>query len=133
MIHDILQTDIELATRLRDDQRSDEEVIRALVYRGVDRGKAAQLMDDLRSGRKVTAQSPLPPELNLRRRSRTTSTASETGERLPPRSSEAQPRSQPALSSPHQGRKGPRPSWRVFLALAALAIGVVAFILFQRH
>ena len=42
MTHDILQSDIDLAIKLRDDQRSDDEIILALVHRGVDPGPAAR-------------------------------------------------------------------------------------------
>ena len=50
MTHDILHSDITLATRLMGDHRPDQEIILALVQRGVDPAKAAKLLDDLRSG-----------------------------------------------------------------------------------
>jgi hypothetical protein len=130
MTHDILQSDIELATRLRADQRPDEEIIRALVNRGIDPGLAAQLADDLRSGRKITARSALPPELNLRRRSRAASPAPETGERPPTRSPAARSHSQPAAALPRQRQKGSRLLTRISLALAGLAFVVLAFVVF---
>ena len=70
MTHDLLQSDIDLAIRLKDDQRPDAEVIQVLVHRGIDSGKAAQLLDDLRSGRKVNAKAPVPSEFALPRRTR---------------------------------------------------------------
>ena len=70
MTHDLLQSDVDLAIRLKDDQRPDAEVIQVLVHRGIDSGKAAQLLDDLRSGRKVNAKAPVPSEFAPARRTR---------------------------------------------------------------
>lgn len=132
MTHNLLQTDIELATRLMVGQRPDEEIIRALMYRGVDPSLAAQLVDDLHNGRDVTARTPLPQELHLRRRSRSASKAPETSERSPTPSPAAEPRSEPPPSRSREGRKSSRLLVRISLGLAALALVVLAFVLYQR-
>ncbi|HOX57787.1 MAG TPA: hypothetical protein P5205_06180 [Candidatus Paceibacterota bacterium] len=115
------------------DQRSDEEVIRALTQRGVDPGQAALLVADLRSGRKVTVQSPLPPELNLRRRSRSARTSSETTQPEPAPVPAAKPRSEPAESQPQAGGSKSPFLARVLIIPAILVLMVVAFILYQRY
>ena len=95
MTHDILQSDIELATRLRDEQRPDEQIISALVHRGIDPAKAAQLVDDLRNRRRPSVQAQLPAEFSLPRRSKPRSAAQENQNGQPPRSSPPPPRNQP--------------------------------------
>jgi hypothetical protein len=132
MTHDILQSDIELATRLRDGHRTDEEIILALVHRGVDPGKAAQLADDLRSGRKATVESPLPAELTLARRSRSRSSARRASQSPPKRSPEPESRRKPRAQPTASGRKKPAVIWLVTAALAVLSIGVVGNALRQR-
>ncbi len=54
MTDDILQSDIELARGLIQARQDDKQIIEALTHRGIDSGKAAQLINDLRQGRKVT-------------------------------------------------------------------------------
>ena len=95
MTHDILQSDIALATRLMGDQRPDEEILRALVYRGVDPAKAAKLLDDLHSGRKPEVRPPLPSEMTLPRHPRSSSTARETSRESSTRSQEPAPPPEP--------------------------------------
>ncbi len=131
MTSDILQSDIELATRLRGDQRPDDEIISALTHRGVDPAKAAQLLDDLRNGKNVTGQSALAPELGLRRRSRTVSAAPASGERPPSRSPAAKHRSPSAPPAPRE-RARSKLSPGLLLALAAVALVLVGFVLFPR-
>ena len=133
MTHDLLQSDIELATRLRDGHRSDEEIILALVQRGVDPGKAAQLADDLRNGRKATVESPLAAELTLGRRSRSRSAVHRTGQSLRRRSPEPESRRRRPEHRAALGRKKPAVIWLVVAALAVVAIGVVGNALFHRH
>src|SRR5512137_53536 len=113
MTHDVLQSDIELATRLRDDHRSNEEIILALVQRGVDPGKAAQLAEDLRSGRKATVESPLPAEFTLPRRSRSRSAARRESQSPPRPSPEPEPRREPPAQPTASGRKKPAVIWLV--------------------
>jgi hypothetical protein len=133
MTHDIIQADVELATRLIADQRTDEEIIRALGHRGIDPQQAAQLLDDLHGGRKVTAKAALPPELSLRRRSRSASTTSDTGQRSSAHSPSAKPR---AEAAGHRSRKGQDASptfWRAFFVIAVVALAGVGFVLYQRY
>jgi hypothetical protein len=105
MTHDILQSDIILATKLVADQLPDEEIILALVHRGVDPAKAANLLDDLRNGRKPTAQSPLPSEMSLSRRSRSRSASHGASQNSPTRSPEPEPRRQRPSAPATRGGK----------------------------
>jgi hypothetical protein len=133
MTHDILQTDIDLATRLKDDQRPDEEIILALAHRGVDAAKAVELVDNLRNGRPPTSQPLIPPEFARSRRSRSRNVAREPGQNPPTRSapaaSRAERQSQPAL----QGRKKSVVLWLAAVALVGLAVAVVALVLSRSH
>jgi hypothetical protein len=133
MTHDILQTDIDLATRLRDDQRPDEEIILALAHRGVDAAKAAELVDNLRNGRAPTPQPLIPPEFARLRRSRSRNVARETGQSPPtrpaPAASRVERQAQPAI----QGRKKSVVLWLAAVALVGLAIAVVALVLSRNH
>ncbi len=131
MTSDILQSDIALATRLRDEQRPDDEILRALMSRGVDSAKAAQLLDDLRHGREVRGRSTLAPELGLRRRSRAASTPVEGDERPPTPAPPVKPRNRTPPRAPHR-HESPRTFPLLFLALVALAVVVVGLVLFQR-
>ena len=70
MTHNILPIDIELATRLLAAGSPDDAVITTLGYRGIDSAAAAQLVEDLRNGRRVTSQLPPGLEITPRRRSR---------------------------------------------------------------
>jgi hypothetical protein len=133
MTPDILQTDIELATRLRTEQRPDEEIILALVYRGVDRGSAAKLVDDLRNGRARTSQSPLPPEFAHARRSRSKKATGETGQSSPSISPQAESRHGRRARRVAQSRKKAAAIWLVTTVLVGLAIAVVVLVLSRRH
>jgi hypothetical protein len=133
MTHDILQTDIELATRLRTEQRPDEEIIQALVYRGVDRGSAAGLLDDLRNGRARTSQSPLPPEFAQGRRSRSKKATGGTGQSSPAISPQAESRHGRRARRAVQSRKKSAAIWLATTVLVGLAITVVAVVLSRRH
>jgi len=133
MIHDILQTDIELATRLRTEQRPDEEIVQALVYRGVDRGSAAGLVDDLRNGRARTSQSPLPPEFAHGRRSRSKKATGETGQSSPAISPQAESRHGRRARQVAQSRKKSAAIWLVTTVVVGLAITVVALVLLRRN
>jgi hypothetical protein len=133
MIHDILQTDIELATRLRTEQRPDEEIIQALVYRGVDRSSAAGLVDDLRNGRARTSQSPLPPEFAHGRRSRSKKVPDGTGQSSPAVSSPAESRHGRRARRVAQNRKKAAAIWLATTILVGLAITVVVLVVSRRH
>lgn len=132
MTHDILQSDIELAKRLRDSQHPDEEIIRALVHRGIEAGIAAQFVDDLRSGKKVTAQSPTPAEFAPRRHSRSGRTAPRMREDRAARPPAAEAPSQPEAPPARQDRKNPKRLWQLLAVLAGLALLVIGITLFLR-
>jgi hypothetical protein len=132
MTHDILQSDINLAIRLKSDQRPDEEIIQALVQRGVDPVKAAQLLDDLRNGRNTNAGAPLPAEFGLARRSRSRSAARRTGQSPPARSSEPDSRRERPTPPTSPRRKKPAVIWVVLASILILAIAVIGIVLFQR-
>jgi hypothetical protein len=61
MIHEILTSDIGFAQGMMDSGHPDAEILEYLASRSLDPAKAAQLVDDLRHGRKPKAQ--LPSEL----------------------------------------------------------------------
>ena len=58
MKRDIFQSDIDLAKHLICSKAADDEILRALARRNVEPTKAAQLVNDLRSSRPVTAADP---------------------------------------------------------------------------
>src|ERR1035438_8941236 len=64
MIHEIVSSDIEFAQGMMDSGHADAEILAYLASRSLDPAKAAQLVDDLRHGRKPSAQLPfeLHPE-----------------------------------------------------------------------
>jgi hypothetical protein len=61
MTHDILESDIELATKLLRSNQPVPEILNTLVRRGIDPGKAVQLVEDLREGKTVRPDLPLTP------------------------------------------------------------------------
>lgn len=133
MTHDVLRADIDLATRLRDDHRPDDEIILALVHRGVDPGQAAQLLDDLRKGIKPTPQSPVPPEMTLARRSRTRSVPPGNGPTRSSRSSRATSRDGSPAQTADRGRKRTAVFWLTVVIFVVLVIAAGTFILIQRY
>lgn len=58
MIHEILSSDVDFARGLIDSGHSDPEILASLASRGLDPAPAAQLLDDLRHGRKPSANLP---------------------------------------------------------------------------
>ena len=133
MTHDILQSDIELATRLIGDRRPEGEIIRALVHRGIDPVKAAQLLSDLRSGKKVTSQSSAPLEFSLRRRSRPRHHAPETEESPSAPPPEAEVHRKPSGRPAGQDQNSSKVFRWMFAVLVGLALVVVGILLFQRY
>ena len=131
MTHDLLQSDIDLAIRLKDDQRPDAEVIQVLVHRGIDSGKAAQLLDDLRSGRKVNAKAPVPSEFALPRRTRAERHLTE--EPSPAPSPAPHHHSGHAARSRGRGRASLKRFRQVFLVLVGLAVVAVSAVLYLRY
>jgi hypothetical protein len=132
MTHNILHSDVTLAKRLMNEQRPDQEIIQALVHRCVDAAQAAKLLDDLRSGGKVTVQSTLPSEMGLLRRSRSRKSASGHGEGSPAPSREPESRQQPPPSRAPRGRKQPKVAWGVIVAVVILVIAAASFTLYWR-
>jgi hypothetical protein len=61
MIHEILQSDVELARGMVNSCHPDAEILAFLASRGVEPAKATQLLDDLRHGRQPNVQLPFVP------------------------------------------------------------------------
>ena len=122
MIHSVLPSDIELATRLREAGHPDDEVVAILLRRGIAQAAADQLMDDLRNGRRIETQIPAGLEIAPRRRSR-----EKRGRPGPPRESsrpdapleQEQPEEQ---SAQPQGKKSKFRFWP-WVIVILLAVG----------
>jgi hypothetical protein len=56
MIHEILSSDVEFAKGMLSSSHSDVEILAYLTSRGIEPAKAANLLDDLRHGRKPSAE-----------------------------------------------------------------------------
>jgi len=120
MIHEILQSDVELARGMLDSSHTDAEILSYLASRGIEAAKAAQLVDDLRHGRAPIVQSPFGPDL------------SSSGARAKPRAAmpEAAAPAQPPRHHSHRRRHGGGgiPWWFVLLAVIfLLALGYALF------
>lgn len=61
MIHEVLQSDVEVARRLISSGHPDPEIVVALTARGIEPAKATQLLDDLHHGRKPAVQVLVVP------------------------------------------------------------------------
>ena len=133
MTNEILRTDIELAIRLIDEKRPTEEVIAALVPRGIDRAKATQLVDDLRSGKRVDVQATLPIELGLARRSRSRSGSRGANQDQPSHSSQAESRREPSRRTSAHSHKQSAAPWLVPALIVVLVIVVGGILVFQRY
>jgi len=123
MTRNILPTDIELASRLVAADRPAENVIAALVSRGVDSASAAQLADDLRHGRKVAPEIPPTLEIAPRRRRPPKGTPPQSPPLPPSPPPEAQPRRKRRT---RPGAEKPKLSV-VHWLLGAAAVGAVVF------
>ena len=133
MTNDILRTDIELATRLMEEKRPAEEIIAALIPRGIDRAKATQLVDDLRSGKKVDIQATLPMELGLARRSRSRSGSRGARQDQSSHSSQAESHREPSRrTSAHSHKKSAVP-WLIPALIVVLVVLVGGILVFQRY
>jgi hypothetical protein len=133
MTHDILRSDIDLAIRLRDEQRPDDEIILALVHRGVELGPAAQLLDDLRKGIKPTPHSDVPLEFTMERRSRAKDAASGNGPARRSHSSRRTSRNGSPAQPAGQGRKRTAVFWLAVTIFVGLVITAGSVILIQRY
>ena len=58
MIHEVLPSDVEFVRGLLNGSHSDAEILAALASRGLEPAKAAQLLDDLRHGRRPDTHVP---------------------------------------------------------------------------
>ncbi len=135
MTRNVLPTDIELASRLVAAGRPTENVVAALVSRGVDAASAAQVADDLLHGRKVEPQIPAALEITPRRRHRSKD-ASPPGEPIsaapPP---EAPPRSRPRSRSGSKRGKLTIVQWLLGVAAGCAVVGAIGMLVVdaRRH
>jgi hypothetical protein len=132
MTHDILHSDILLATRLIDDQRPDEEILQALAHRSVDPVKAAKLLDDLRNGRKPEPQSLLSAEMTLPRRSRSRSGARQPSKGSSNRSQEPGPAAKPPRRPTHPRQSNAGLTKVLAASVLVLAMATAGIILLKR-
>jgi hypothetical protein len=61
MIHEILESDVEVARELINSSRPDTEIVAALAARGIETAKATRLLDDLHHGRKPVVEMLVVP------------------------------------------------------------------------
>jgi hypothetical protein len=61
MTREILETDVEFARRLLKEDRLDSDILRALGLRGLEAANSANLLADLRAGRKIRSKMILLP------------------------------------------------------------------------
>jgi len=128
MIRDILQSDVAFARRLLNENPAEAEIVQALIRRGLDPDKAAQLVSDLRDGRPVSYDANASLEFTPRRRSRSRSNAAGTANGPSGSSTESAPRRKP--SAPPAARPGRRRfPWKLFIALLALALALQAIVI----
>ena len=133
MTHEVLRADIDLAMRLRDEQRPADEIITALVHRGVSPSQAVQLLDTLSKGEKPISKSPMPTEMTLTRRSRSRSVSREDDPVSPARHSRPKVRSGSASRSTSHARSVTSLVWLAIAGFAVLVIVVGGIVLIQRH
>jgi hypothetical protein len=122
MTNDVLQSDIALATRMVGERCSDEEILRTLAHRRVDPAKAAKVLEDLRSGRKPEAKSPLPSEMTAQRRSRSRSAAREAKRVSSDLSQPSRPAPKPTQRPTRPG--GPNAAFTKVLVAGVLILGL---------
>ena len=63
MVRDVLHSDVEFGRRLVEENQADAQIIEALCRRGIDRSKAARLVEDLRQKRRPEVEAAAAPEL----------------------------------------------------------------------
>ncbi len=133
MTHDILRSDIELATRLLAENRPDAKVIEALAQRGVDPAKAVQLVDDLRNRREVSTKDDFMLGFGAARRSRARGDSPEARQDQPSRSPkvESRPKSPRHGADRHHNKSAV--AWLVPGLVAVLALVVVGIVVRQRQ
>jgi hypothetical protein len=132
MTHDILQSDIILATKLIGEHRPDEEILQALAYRSVDRAKATKLLDDLRNGRTPGSPPPLPAEMTMTRRSRSRSAGRDARRESRTHPAEPEPDREPRPRPVSSKRKDSGPGKIVMACLLVLVVALLGIVLLKR-
>jgi hypothetical protein len=61
MTREILEADVEFARRLLEEDRLDGDIVRALGLRGIEAANSANLLAELRAGRKIRSKMILLP------------------------------------------------------------------------
>lgn len=126
MTHDILQSDIDLARRLVERGRPDDEVVAALAYRGIDSSRAAGLVAALQDGKAVEADKPIA--INLPRKTTAEAIAAKSQHQTLPVYSRAE-------GSPRSKAKRQKTNafpWFTTIVLASVAVCGGVFILLSR-
>jgi len=127
MTNDILQTDIDLARKLLDARQPSDEIVAALSYRGIDGGRAAQLIADLQGGKKVEPDRPI--SINLA--SRTTENPASAQERQGARRTQPELAGERRESRPTRRKANAFP-WFTTIGLTSAAVCVAMFVLLSR-
>ena len=122
MIREILSSDVEFAQGMLSSSHSDAEILAYLTSRGIEPGKAADLLDDLRHGRKPTTQLAFLPRVGR--------SSAAGGSR--PAVADAPPTSETPRRHSHRRRTHRRqgvPWW--FIILAAIFILALGYAFFE--
>ena len=124
MIHEILISDVELARGMIESGHSDPEILACLTSRSLDPAKAAQLVGDLRHGRKPNAQRPFDLRQTVHTTDEGRSTERSQAHQPPPAEHSHRKRSR---SGKH--KRASIPWW--FVLLACIALGALGYVLFE--
>jgi hypothetical protein len=128
MTHCILPSDIDLATKLVAANQPDEVIVTALVRRGIESASAAQIIADLRNGRKVVPQFPPGLQVSAVRRSRSRDTGPVSEPREPSPAPEPEVRPEEPVKLPAKRRQRSRFFWvmaGIPVCLVALVMGIL--------
>ena len=120
MIHEILSSDVEFARGMINSSHSDAEIVAYLTSRGIHAAKAAELLDDLRHGRKPNAQLAFVPG----------AVSSPPTNRPRPAGADAPPTQESPRSHSHRGRikHNGLPWWFILMVVIfILALGYAFF------
>jgi hypothetical protein len=119
MTHNILLADIDYARRQLKLNAAEAAIVAGLVTRGIEPAKAAQLVDDLRNGRKITPDV----QLAFRSRRRRSAPAAEGADKpdRSPQPAAGEPEPAPKLVS----AKDPVGSLKTRLMIAGLLVAVL--------
>ena len=133
MIHDILQSDIELAKRLLEAGRPDGEVVTVLSKRKLGVDEASRLVADLRQGKRVSPSSSLAAALKTAPPSM--AAAEPVKARVPGAGSPARRSARPRSSHSHgHNRKRLNLGWVVIVVLLCVgAVGGAATYKYRYH